>query len=336
MWVPPRMAVPPVMAKPPAPREPQDEGTPAAMEAAGDESADQAEGGLRELIRKAAGGYPAQPVIEIEGYHLESVLGQGGMGVVYKATRLLDEFPVAIKVMQPKATLSEKSRLRFLREIDVIRSLNHPNIVTLVASGSVGSSFYFVMDCCSGGSLSDHASRRGGRIALPVLGPFMLQCLAGLEHAHLHGFVHRDIKPANILLHQQGRGWMAKLSDFGLAKQFEQAGFSGMTLTGAVGGTCDYMPREQLTDFKAVRPVSDVWSIAATFYRLLTGASPREGGEGRDPMEVVLCDEAMPLRQREPSVPPRVAEVVDRALNTEPSQRFQDASHLRQALEEVL
>ena len=100
-----------------------------------------------------------------------------------------------------------------------------------------------------------------GAVPLTVLASIILQSLKGLAHAHQHGFVHRDIKPANILLHQQQRGWAAKMGDFGLAKQFERAGFSGMTLTGAFGGTYDYMPREQLTNFKNTLPVSDVWSL---------------------------------------------------------------------------
>ena len=125
----------------------------------------------------------------------------------------------------------------------------------------------------------------------------MLQCLAGLEWAHQSGFVHRDLKPGNILLHQQDAGWLAKLADFGLAKQFDHSGLSGMTLTGTVGGTHEFMLREQLTDFRNTRPVSDVWSLAATFYWVLTGTSPRECAQERDPVEVVLREKAVPIRR---------------------------------------
>ena len=293
-------------------------------------------GGLRALIRQAVKELPSQPPIEIEGYEMREPLGQGGMGAVYKAIRKLDQFPVAVKVMLAKVAVHEKAQQRFQREIEIIRKLSHANIVALIASGSVGSAFYFVSEYCSGGSLADLACRQGGRVPLPVLAPIILQCLKGLAHAHKHGFVHRDIKPANILLHQQQRGWAAKMGDFGLAKQFEQAGFSGMTLTGAIGGTYDYMPREQLTDFKNTLPVSDVWSLGATFYRVLTGTPPRPCPEGRDPMEVVLRDGHVPVRQLAPRLPPALARVIDKSLAIETAERYQDAGEMYRALKEVL
>jgi hypothetical protein len=293
-------------------------------------------GGLRALIRQAAKDFQSQQQIEVEGYELRELLGQGSMGVVYKAIRKLDQFPVAIKVMLAKVAIHEAARQRFLREIKIIRQLSHANIVALIASNSVRNAFYFVSEYCNGGSLSELASRQGGRVPLPVLAPIILQCLMGLAHAHKHGFVHRDIKPANILLHQQQCGWAAKMGDFGLAKQFEHAGFSGMTLTGAVGGTYDYMPREQLTDFKKTLPVSDVWSLGATFYRVLTGSPPRPCPEGRDPMEVVLRDEHVPVRQRDPGLPPALARVIDRSLAIETADRYQDAGEMHHVLNEVL
>ncbi len=258
------------------------------------------------------------------------------MGVVYKAIRKLDQFPVAVKVMLAKVAVHDAVRKRFLREIEIIRRLSHANIVALIASGSVRNAFFFISEYCSGGSLAELACRQGGRLPLKVLASIILQSLKGLAHAHQHGFVHRDIKPANILLHQQQRGWAAKMGDFGLAKQFERAGFSGMTLTGAFGGTYDYMPREQLTNFKNTLPVSDVWSLGATFYRLLTGSPPRPCPEGRDPMEVVLRDEHVPVRQLDPGLPPALARVIDKSLAVNAGDRYQDAGEMYQALKEVL
>ena len=293
-------------------------------------------GGVRALIRQAAKDFQSRQKIEVEGYELGEILGQGSAGVVYKAVRKLDQFPVAVKVMLAKVAVRDKARQRFLREIDAIRELSDANIVALIASGAVENAFYFVSEYCNGGSLSELTCRQGGRVPLQVLAPIILQSLKGLAFAHKRGFVHRDIKPANILLHQQQRGWAAKLSDFGLAKQFEQAGFSGMTLTGAVGGTYDYMPREQLTDFKNTLPVSDVWSLGATFYRVLTGACPRPCPEGRDPMEVVLRDEHVPVRQRDPSLPPALARVIDKSLAIHAADRYQDGGEMYHALKEAL
>ncbi|MEI8372856.1 MAG: protein kinase [Planctomycetota bacterium] len=292
--------------------------------------------GARALIRQAAKDIQSRQKIEVDGYELGEILGQGGAGVVYKAVRKFDQFPVAVKVMLAKVAIRDKARKRFLREIDAIRELSHANIVSLITSGAVENAFYFVSEYCSGGSLAELTCRQGGRVPLPVLAPIILQSLEALAHAHKHGFVHRDIKPANILLHQQQRGWAAKLSDFGLAKQFEQAGFSGMTLTGAIGGTYDYMPREQLTDFKNTLPVSDVWSLGATFYLVLTGTCPRPRAEGRDPMEVVLRDEHVPVRQRDPGLTPALARVIDKSLAINVADRYQDGGEMYRALNEVL
>ena len=257
--------------------------------------------GIRQLIRRAAAGHQDADVpIEIEGYQLERSW-RGTMGCVYCARRLLDDFPVAIKVMVANTAASDKGRRRFSKEIDVIRELNHPNIATLIESTISGKTFYFVSDYCNGGSLADMVRRRGNALSLGAFWPIMLQCLAGLEWAHRRGFVHRDLKPGNILLHQQGAGWLAKLADFGLAKQFEQSGLSGMTLTGTIGGTHEFMPREQLTDFRNTRPVSDVWSLAATFYWVLAGASSRRRAQARDPVEIVLRERAVPIRRRLPA-----------------------------------
>ena len=109
-----------------------------------------------------------------------------------------------------------------------------------------------------------------------------------------------------------------------------------MTVTGAIAGTYDYMPREQLTDFKNTRPVSDVWSMAATLYRVLSGTPPRPCPEGRDPMEVVLREEHTPVRQRMPDLPPAVARVIDKALALEATDRYQDASEMCAALKKAL
>lgn len=137
-------------------------------------------------------------------------------------------------------------------------------------------------------------------------------------------------------MHKQEGRITAKLTDFGLAKSFETAGLSGMTATGTAGGTFHFMPREQLTNFKYVHPVSDVWSIAATFYKMLTGKLPLDFAPNRDPIEVILRDEPVPVRQRDAGIPPPLAEVIDRALLGDTAQRYQDAVEMKAALQRVL
>jgi serine/threonine protein kinase len=166
--------------------------------------------------------------------------------------------------------------------------------------------------------------------------PIMLQALDGLAFAHTRGVVHRDLKPGNILLIGSKPNRKAKVSDFGLAKNFEQAGLSGLTLTGTFAGTPYYMPREQVVNFKHVKPVSDVWSVAATFYNLLTGWLPRDFPKGKDPLLVVLDGDVIPIRKRDAGIPKPLATVIDRALHTNPRSRFQDATAMKDAMAQAL
>ena len=164
----------------------------------------------------------------------------------------------------------------------------------------------------------------------------MLQTLQGLAFAHKQDFVHRDVKPQNILLRGRTRAWNARLADLGLAKNFEQAGFSGLTMTGEQSGTYQFMPREQVTDFKRIKPVSDVWAMGATCYYLLTGAFPRNHLATQDQIDVILHGEIMPIHIRDQSIPKAIAEVINRSLALEVSERYQDAEEMYEALKKVL
>jgi serine/threonine protein kinase len=258
------------------------------------------------------------------------------MGAVYRATRRADGQVVAVKVMLPRVAVEPLARERFLREIAVTGQLVHPHIVRLIEQGGAGGAFYFVMEFCSGGSVDGLMQRYGGKLPLAVAAPIMRHCLEGLEFAHRLKFIHRDLKPQNVLLDVQPGGWVAKISDFGLAKNLEQAGLSGMTATGTFGGTYAFMPREQLTQFKYYLPVSDLWSLAATFYNMLTGQLPLDFPPHRDPLEVLLRDEPVPLRRRDPSVPATLANVLDRALLSDLRQRFQTATELKREIQHAL
>ena len=289
---------------------------------------------LRQMLAAAAA--QKQPVLDIAGYDIEKKLGKGGMGAVYLARRKTDSAHVALKVMLAKVAVDERARSQFLREIEVTRTLCHPNIVELFEHGSAGIAFYFTMEFCGGGSVDRLMAEHGGRLPLDLARPIMLESLEGLAYAHTQSFVHRDLKPQNILLTGSEGHWTAKVSDFGLSKNFDRAGFSGMTVTGTTAGTPPFMAREQVTNFKRVKPVTDVWSIAATFYNMLTGALPRNFRVGADPIEVILHGEVVPIRTRDPGIPSKVAEVIDRALSDKIADRYQDAAEMLTAMKRVL
>jgi serine/threonine-protein kinase len=291
---------------------------------------------LLQILKQAGKQQDRGAVPSIQGYDIEKRIGIGGMGAVYLAKNKKDHKHVAVKIMLSKVAVDERAREQFKREMNIASSLHHNNIVEFIDDGSAGSAFYFIMEYCDGGGVNDLMDLHGGRLHLDVAGPIMLQSLEGLAYAHKKAFVHRDIKPHNILLCGSGRNLTAKISDFGLAKNFQRAGFSGMTVTGSIAGTPMFMPREQLINFKYTKPVSDVWSLGATFYNMLTGQLTRDFKKGQDPMEVVLQGRIVPIRERDASIPKKLAEVIDRALSNEPSQRFQDATEMLKAMQKVL
>jgi hypothetical protein len=270
--------------------------------------------------------------VAFSDYTLVKLLGEGGMGAVYLAKHKQTGEQIAVKMMRAKVRVSEHARQQFLREIEATRTLQHPHLVRFLGSGSEGDGFYCLLEYCAGGSLADLRQQRGGRLSLEEAIPLMLQALQGLAYVHAQGFVHRDLKPHNILLAGRSGQWIARLSDLGLAKSFEQAGFSGMTVTGGFAGSFPFMPREQVINFKRVQPTSDVWAMGATCYCLLTGAYPRNQQPGQDPLLAILQEESIPIRKRDPHVPAGVAEVIDRALETRESERYQHAADMYAAL----
>lgn len=288
-------------------------------------------GPLQQLL---AVGPAAPPPAVIGGYELGPLLGKGGMGAVYEARRRADGVRVALKLLRPEVVAEPFAREVFLREVAVTAQLRHPNLVALLDHGIEGDAFYVVLEYCAGGSLAALLLRRDDPLPPGTALRIAAQALDGLAEAHARGFVHRDIKPENVLLVDEAMSG-AKLADFGLAKSFEQAGLSGLTATGAVGGTLYFMPREQITHFRLLRPASDVWSMAATLYHMLTLSYPRDFVPGADPLQVILQNGPVPIRQREPGLPARLAEVIDRAVDDDLERRYPTAAAFRSALAEA-
>jgi tRNA A-37 threonylcarbamoyl transferase component Bud32 len=279
---------------------------------------------------------PADADIRLADYHIQKKLGEGGMGVVYLVKHKKHGRLAALKVMLSKVAVNASARQEFLREIDNTRSLKHTHIVEFLGNGVEKSTFYFLVEYCQGGSLSNLMERRGGRLTLAEAGPIMLQALEGLAFAHKQGFVHRDLKPQNILLSGAEPRWTTKIADLGLAKSFINAGLSGMTMTGGgFSGSLLFMPREQVIDFKYVKPVSDVWSMGASFYNMLTGDFPRPIKPGQDPVDIILNGDIVPLCQRYPQIPKDLAAVIDHSLAQDPKDRYQTAGDMLKALAKV-
>jgi eukaryotic-like serine/threonine-protein kinase len=305
---------------------------------------------IQGLIQKALGD--DQNLLAIRGYKLVRKLGAGGFGEVYLALNQQNGEMVALKVMLPNIAANQRAIDKFLREMANTKALNHPHVVKLRDYGYSDGTFFFTLEYCEGGSVMDLMQQRGGRLSIQEAVAIILQALDGLEYAHNaeipyvkradgtigkgRGLVHRDIKPSNIFLTKVGNAYSAKVGDYGLAKAFDFAGLSGQTMSGSeVAGTLPFMPRQQLIDFKYAKPEVDVWAMAATLYMMLTGDCPRNF-VGNDPLLIVLQTNAIPIRQRNPSIPKPLAEVIDLALIDNPEIYFKTATEFKQALLNVL
>lgn len=276
---------------------------------------------------------PLPPGLGIpDGLTPVAVLGEGRFGIVYLVREDVSGRELALKILKIQAMVSKYERQRFLAESAVGRAIRHPNVVQTIDQGTVGNTLYLLTEYCNAGSLAGLAFERGGRVAWNELRPLLLQTADGLSAAHRRGIVHRDIKPGNILLHEERGTLSAKIADLGLAKDFSDAVYSALTQAGTSAGTPQFMPREQVADFRFVKPASDVWSLAATAYWMLTGHPPRDFPAGRNPLQTVLGERVVPIRNRCPEVAKDVARVLHRALNERMDRRPVDAAAFGDAL----
>ena len=242
-------------------------------------------------------------------YEIEKTLGKGGMGEVLLATDKRLDRQVAIKRIRGDSSRSKTAVNRFLTEAKAIASLSHPNIVHINDYGRDKEGPFLIMEYVDGGSLLDRC--RDGALPIDQAIELTSQLCDGLAKAHDRGIIHRDIKPANILLTQDG---VPKLSDFGLAKA--ESTDTGMTVAGAVLGTLDFMPPEQRRDAALADVRSDLWSLAATFYQMVTGESPRV-------IDLDLC-------------PPELRAFLAQGLKSKKEDRYQSAREFRDALKRSL
>jgi tRNA A-37 threonylcarbamoyl transferase component Bud32 len=265
-------------------------------------------------------------------YELEELVGSGGMSSVYRAhDRVLDR-RVALKVLHPQLSTEREYVDRFLREARTVASLSHPNVVTVIDRGEHAGRQFIVFEYIDGENLK-RLIERGGPAPVERALELAIQIARGLSAAHEKGLVHRDVKPQNVLLNGNGQ---AKVTDFGIARSIDVK--QGMTQTGTVLGTSDYIAPEQAQG-RRVDEQTDVYSLGVVLYELLTGEVPF-AGENFVAVAMRHINEPPPsVLERRPEVPLRVAEAVDRALAKEPGDRFPTMAafgrELQACLEEV-
>jgi eukaryotic-like serine/threonine-protein kinase len=265
-------------------------------------------------------------------YELEELVGTGGMSSVYKARDRLLERNVALKVLHPHYSDDAEYVERFRREARSVAQLSHPHIVTVIDRGEDGGQQFIVFEFIDGENLKQLIGRIG---PLPVRRAveLALEIADALAFAHDHDLVHRDVKPQNVLLTPDGD---AKVTDFGIARSLDVE--QGVTQTGTVLGTSNYLSPEQASG-KPVTPATDVYSLGVVLFELLTGEVPFPG-ENFVAVAMKHINEPPPdLTEKRPDVPLRLAAAVERALEKDPSRRFQSmgefASELQQCLAEM-
>jgi Protein kinase domain len=259
-------------------------------------------------------------------YQLERLLGRGGMAEVYLAHDEQLSRDVALKVI---SNLGHAEQLaRFQREVQTMGTLTHEHILPVFEYGEQGPWRYLVMPYIQQGTLSERLKTRGP-LSQEAAGMLLAQIASALQYAHDRGILHRDIKPSNILLRADDYAYVA---DFGIAKALDET--SGLTLTGSVIGTPEYMAPELLE--QPASPSSDIYALGILLYQMLTGHVPFEG---KTPLVVLQKQtQELPVRPSllNPSISPLVEQVVLRALEKDPHRRFQTPRALAMAYQQAL
>src|SRR5918997_658272 len=249
-------------------------------------------------------------------YRLESKLGSGGMSTVYLARDETLERHVAVKVLHGEISDQPDQIERFRREARTVAQLSHPNVVAVIDAGEDSGHPYIVFEYVEGETLKDRIDRMG-RLPVDEAVAYAIEIGRGLQLAHARRLVHRDVKPQNVLIDTEGR---AKVTDFGIARSLEN---DGLTATGRVLGTTDYVSPEQAMGHE-VDARSDVYSLAVLLYEMLTGKVPIEA-ETLVGVAMKHVNEPMPdVQKRRPEVSASVAAAIERATDKDPGKRYLD------------
>src|SRR5919107_4442250 len=263
-----------------------------------------------------------------ERFRLEEKIGSGGMSAVYRAFDPTLERWVAIKVMHRDLSQDEAQLERFRREARAVAQLNHPHVVTVIDAGEDDGAPFIVFEYVEGETLKDRI-RRLGRLPVAEAVAYAIEIGRALECAHGNRLVHRDVKPPNVLIDRDGR---AKVTDFGIARSLEA---QGLTATGRVLGTTDYVSPEQALGHE-VTGQSDIYSLGIVLYEMLAGETPFQADTQVAVAMKHVRDPLPDVQRQRPEISAALAAVVERSTAKETQNRYADVGDMVHDLEEVL
>jgi eukaryotic-like serine/threonine-protein kinase len=287
---------------------------------------------IGDTIMEFVGDSAGKPIdFEIPGYQIQERIGEGGMGVVYKARQVSMDRTVALKVLSEKYSANSEFIDRFIREARAAGRLNHPNVIHVHDVSKAGGRYFFSMEYIDGPTVKELLKEKG-RLPVKQSVEIITQAGKALEFAHENSIIHRDIKPDNIMLTSEG---IVKLADLGIAKSFEDASLAptsdGMR---RVMGTPHYMAPEQALG-KSIDRRADLYSLGATFYHMLTGKTPFKGSTVTELLRAHVHEKLEPIQHLNSEVPEPVCFVVERMMAKSPDKRYDDMTRLLEDLGKV-
>ncbi len=265
-------------------------------------------------------------ISSIGKYRIIELVGEGAMGVVYRAIDPVLERTVAIKVMNDSIARQADLRKRFLHEAQAAGSLQHPNVVCIYDLGEADGHLFIAMEFVQGVDL-EHLIEKGQPLSLQAKLDIIIDVLTGLSFAHKRGIVHRDIKPANIRVAEDGR---AKIMDFGVA----HLASSSMTSTGSILGTPTFMAPEQITEGKT-SPATDIFAVGGVLYQILTLMKPFDAPTLQNLFFKIITEKPRSVTELMPNLPPALDRIVNKAMAKEPANRYATALDMANDLTNV-
>lgn len=281
---------------------------------------------LRAIVEKRIGSTVR------DRYRLDRLLGVGGMAAVYRGVDG-DGHTVAVKILHPSLAPSASTSARFLKEASVANAIDHPGVVRVLDSDRTPDGAFLVMELLEGESVDVRSAETGGRLPIAEVCDIALAILGVLEAAHARGIIHRDIKPPNVFLTNTNE---VKILDFGIARMHEGPD-AIVTQAGAAMGTPAYMPPEQAQGLThEIDPRTDLWAVGAMMFTLITNEYVHQAETPQRLLEYAVTRPARPILSLVPTVPTRLARVIDRALAFDKKERFASAAEMRAAIERAL